>query len=57
MLKLMRPSWWLAVLLVMWGTVMTLHGIVQNAAGLIAIRFFLGVTEAGFFPAAAYLLS
>lgn len=35
---------------------MTLHGIVQNFGGLIAVRFMLGLAEAGFFPAAAYLL-
>lgn len=44
-------------MLVAWGTVMTLHGIVHSAAGLIAVRFMLGLTEAGFFPAAAYLMS
>lgn len=55
-----------------WGLVMTLTGIVQNYQGLIAARFFLGVAEyveifhdgylltflrAGFFPAAAHLIS
>ncbi|CAK7200689.1 hypothetical protein SEUCBS139899_003387 [Sporothrix eucalyptigena] len=55
-LKLIRPSYWLAILLSAWGTVMTLHGIVQSAGGLIAVRFVLGMCEAGFFPAAAYLL-
>ena len=32
------------------GLVMTLQGLVQNYSGLIATRFFLGLTEAGIFP-------
>ncbi|CAK7230065.1 hypothetical protein SBRCBS47491_007460 [Sporothrix bragantina] len=55
-LKMIRPSYWLATMLAAWGTVMTLHGIVHSAGGLIAVRFVLGLCEAGFFPAAAYLL-
>lgn len=34
---------------------MTLMGIVQNYAGLLATRFFLGLTEAPFFPGAMYV--
>lgn len=36
---------------------MTLMGIVKNYEGLLAARFMLGVAEAGFFPAAAYILT
>lgn len=36
---------------------MTLQGIVKSYGGLIATRTMLGVTEAGFFPAATYLLT
>lgn len=36
---------------------MTLQGIVQGYGGLVATRTMLGVTEAGFFPAATYLLT
>lgn len=32
-------------------------GLVHSYEGLIAARFFLGVTEAGIFPAATYLLT
>lgn len=56
-LKLMRPSWWICILVVSWGTVMTLQGLVQGYGGLAATRTMLGVTEAGFFPAATYLLT
>lgn len=50
-LKLMRPSVWISILLFSWGLVMTLMGIVKTYEGLVAARFFLGVAEAGFFPA------
>ncbi len=50
-LKVMRPSWWIALLMVSWGLVMTLQGIVVNYGGLVATRTMLGLTESGFFPA------
>lgn len=56
-LKLVRPSLWISILLFSWGIVMTLMGIVKTYEGLLIARFFLGVAEAGFFPAATYLLT
>jgi MFS family permease len=56
-LKLIRPSIWIPILVFSWGTVMTLMGTVSTYHGLVAARFFLGVAEAGFFPAATYLLT
>ncbi|KIV81233.1 hypothetical protein PV11_08660 [Exophiala sideris] len=56
-LKLMRPSLWITILMLSWGVVMTLQGIVQNYHGLIITRTLLGLTESGFFPAATYLLT
>lgn len=44
-LKVLKPSMWLSMLIIAWGTVTTLTGIVQNYHGLLVIRFFLGVTE------------
>ena len=32
-------------------------GLTQNFSGLLAVRFFLGVAESGFFPGAAFYLS
>jgi MFS family permease len=46
----------MGILILCWGTVMTLMGVVQNFGGLCAARFFLGVFEAGFFPGAIYLV-
>jgi len=56
-LKMMRPSHWIAILMFCWGLVMTLMGLTSSYGGLLAGRFFLGVTESGFFPAATFLLT
>lgn len=57
MLKKIRPSIWLPAIMVAWGVVMTLMGIVHNFTGLLTARIFLGVTEAGLFPGVAYYLT
>ncbi|RFU73199.1 hypothetical protein TARUN_9055 [Trichoderma arundinaceum] len=57
LLKKLRPSVWLPTIMVAWGTVMTLMGIVRNYHGLLIARIFLGVTEAGLFPGVAYYLT
>lgn len=40
-----RPSYYIGSLMMSWGVVMTLTGIVQNFAGLVVTRFFLGACE------------
>ncbi|KAK0736553.1 major facilitator superfamily domain-containing protein [Apiosordaria backusii] len=57
MLKKVRPSIWLPAIMVAWGVVMTLMGIVHNFTGLLTARIFLGVAEAGLFPGVAYYLT
>lgn len=57
LLKKFRPSIWLPAIMVAWGTVMTLMGIVQNYHGLLICRIFLGVAEAGLYPGVAYYLT
>ena len=57
LLKKFRPSVWLPSIMVAWGTVMTLMGIVQNYHGLLICRIFLGVAEAGLYPGVAYYLT
>ncbi|CAJ2501270.1 Uu.00g041230.m01.CDS01 [Anthostomella pinea] len=57
LLKRLRPSRWLPLIMVAWGTVMTLMGIVQSYGGLVAARLFLGVAEAGLYPGCAYYLT
>lgn len=57
LLKRFRPSIWLPSIVVAWGTVMTLMGLVQNYHGLLIARLFLGVAEAGLYPGVAYYLT
>ncbi|KAK5136105.1 hypothetical protein LTR08_004155 [Meristemomyces frigidus] len=54
LLKKLRPSIWLPSIMVAWGIVMTLMGMVQSYHGLLAARIFLGIAEAGLFPGVVY---
>jgi hypothetical protein len=44
-IKKIRPSFWLPIQLVAWGTVMTCMGAVKNFQGLLVCRLFLGFCE------------
>lgn len=57
MLKVVAPSTWLAGCLVGWGATSALQASCTNAAGLIALRFLLGMFEASFAPGCALYLS
>ncbi|KAJ5724573.1 hypothetical protein N7493_006301 [Penicillium malachiteum] len=57
LLKRLRPSIFIPIIMICWGICMTLMGIVKNYAGLMAVRWFLGLSEAGLFPGVGYLLS
>lgn len=57
LLKRMRPSIFLPIIMLLWGICMTTMGLVHNFQGLAAARFFLGLTEAGLFPGVNYYLS
>ncbi|EAW17245.1 allantoate permease family MFS transporter [Aspergillus fischeri NRRL 181] len=57
LLKKLRPSRWLPFLMISWGIVMTLMGVVHNYAGLLSTRIFLGVAEAGLYPGTAYYIT
>ncbi|KAJ1982610.1 hypothetical protein H4R35_000236 [Dimargaris xerosporica] len=56
-LKAYRPSRWLGIIIVAWGGLCATLAAIHNSAGLLAIRFFLGIAEAGFFPGAIYYLT
>lgn len=49
-LKRLRPSRWIPMIMVAWGIIMTLMGLVQSYAGLLICRLFLGGFESGLFP-------
>ncbi|KZO94375.1 MFS general substrate transporter [Calocera viscosa TUFC12733] len=56
-LKRLRPSIWLSFTMLMWGVMMTVQGLVHNYGGLLAMRWFLGMFEAGLYPGVNYYLS
>ncbi|KAI1801801.1 MFS general substrate transporter [Daldinia bambusicola] len=55
-LKRTTPRIWLPTLTIVWGIVATLMGIVQNLAGFLVSRFFLGA-ESGLFPGVVFYFS
>jgi MFS family permease len=56
-IKKVGPNYWLSILVILWGIVGTLQGIVTNARGLWIDRFFLGLTEGGILPGIILYLS
>ncbi|KAG6918952.1 hypothetical protein DXG01_010191, partial [Tephrocybe rancida] len=56
-LKRLRPSIWLSFLMLGWGIMMTIQGLVVNFGGLMGMRWMLGLFEAGLFPGVNYYLS
>ncbi|KAH8550881.1 MFS general substrate transporter [Umbelopsis sp. PMI_123] len=52
-----RPSLYIPAIMMCWAVISALTGLVQSYSGLLAVRFFLGIVEAGFFPGCLFLLS
>ncbi|TDZ22437.1 putative transporter [Colletotrichum orbiculare MAFF 240422] len=52
-----RPSWFMAGAMALWAVVSTLTAVAKDFKGLLLTRFFLGVTEAPFYPGALYMLA
>ncbi|ORX89511.1 major facilitator superfamily domain-containing protein [Clohesyomyces aquaticus] len=52
-----RPSLYMSTCCMAWATVAAMTALVKNYAGLVTVRFFLGVVEAPFYPGALYILS
>ncbi|SJL15420.1 related to permease of the major facilitator superfamily [Armillaria ostoyae] len=50
LLRVIGPNYLLPTILISWGVVTTLQGVVTSYGGLLACRFFLGVFEGGVFP-------
>ncbi|KAI1858991.1 hypothetical protein JX265_004598 [Neoarthrinium moseri] len=55
--KFKKPSIFMGLIVLSWGVVMTFTGLIQNFSQLCALRFLLGLFEAGFFPGAILLVS
>ncbi|KZP00664.1 major facilitator superfamily transporter [Calocera viscosa TUFC12733] len=52
-----KPSLYLPAIMICWAVISACTAAVQSYNGLLVVRFFLGVVEAGFFPGAIFLLS
>ncbi|KAG9573599.1 MFS general substrate transporter, partial [Aureobasidium melanogenum] len=52
-----RPSYYMGCCMALWAIVSALTAVCHNFVGLLLVRFFLGVTEAPYYPGAVYLLS
>ncbi|KAL5333186.1 major facilitator superfamily domain-containing protein [Aspergillus crustosus] len=57
LLKKLRPSRWIAFLMLSWGAVTMGLGGVHSFAQVTGLRFLLGVMEAGLFPGLIYFLT
>ena len=57
MKRYVRPSRWLATLLLLWGIFTIGFAGVQNFAQVTILRFFIGMFEAGFFPGRSFKLN
>ncbi|KAG9308050.1 major facilitator superfamily domain-containing protein [Chiua virens] len=56
-LKLFRPSRWIPMTMFAWGVITTLTCLVNTFQGLVIVRAFLGLAEAGLFPGVIYYIS
>ncbi|KAF7557915.1 hypothetical protein G7Z17_g231 [Cylindrodendrum hubeiense] len=52
-----RPSRYMGGMMMLWAVVSALTAVSKNFTGLLLTRFFLGVTEAPYYPGAVYILS
>lgn len=50
--KLGKPALYLPACMIVWGVISAATAACHNAAGLLAVRFFLGFVEAAYFPGA-----
>ncbi|KAK1708766.1 vitamin H transporter [Colletotrichum lupini] len=55
--KHVRPSIYMAICMMAWALVSGCTALAKNYTHLVIVRFFLGVTEAPFYPGAIYMLS
>ncbi|KAF5853186.1 hypothetical protein GGP41_001753 [Bipolaris sorokiniana] len=57
LLSIFKPRLYLPTVVIVWGIVSGATGFVQNHAGLVALRFLVGVTEAPYFAGCIFFLS
>jgi MFS family permease len=52
-----RPSYYLGGAMMLWAVMSMVTAASKNYTGLLLTRFFLGITEAPYYPGAIYLLT
>jgi MFS family permease len=57
LIKRIAPSTWLCGIMFGWGVITACQGVVQSFGSLVALRFLLGIFEAGLVPGAVYVIS
>ncbi|KAJ5272917.1 Major facilitator superfamily domain general substrate transporter [Penicillium angulare] len=57
MLRRVGPKIWFPLIVTLWGLITTLTSQVSSYGGFVAIRLMLGITEAGLYPGAYFILS
>ncbi|CAH0055990.1 unnamed protein product [Clonostachys solani] len=54
MLKVLRPSRWMFLIIFFWGVCASCTSAVQGFKGMMCLRFALGMAEAGFYPSVLF---
>ncbi|TDZ49615.1 putative transporter [Colletotrichum trifolii] len=52
-----RPSWWMGSCMAVWAIISGLTAVSKDYTGLLLTRFFLGISEAPYYPGALYVLA
>lgn len=50
LLKRFSPRVWMSRIMITWGIISMCQGATQNYGGILAVRFLLGLAEAGYYP-------
>lgn len=53
-MKRWRPSIWIPSIMVAWGLMTVLLGVIKTYGGLLGVRMALGICEGGLFPGVTY---
>ncbi|RFU35367.1 hypothetical protein B7463_g954, partial [Scytalidium lignicola] len=56
-LRKLKPSTWLCSIMFAWGVFTICQGLVKNFASLVALRFLIGIAEAGLVPGGVYVIA
>ena len=56
-LKKIGPNLWISLLVTFTGIIVACSAAIKNGAGLLAVRFCLGIAETGVFPGVLYYFS